>query len=166
MTKEFTITDDLLASQGQRFLNYIIDFIVQMSIAVIFLIIIGIVLSLLGIEGIEERLDNTNRFEDFLLGIIITFLYYLPFESLNSRTIGKLITGTIVVMEDGTKPNSTEILKRTMWRIIPFNALTFLGSPSRGWHDSKSDTYVVVKKDFDAKLELHNSFESIGKETI
>ncbi len=164
MEKEFNVTDDLLASSGQRFLNYLIDFIVQVVVYILFGIVLIIIASLLGIEGIEDKLDNTNRIEDYIIGAIITIIYYVPLESFTSRTVGKFITGTIVVMEDGSKPNSSVILKRTFYRLLPFNTLTFFGSPSRGWHDSKSETYVVNKKEFETKLDLHNSFEDIGKD--
>jgi uncharacterized RDD family membrane protein YckC len=166
MTNEFEVTDELLATQGQRFLNYLIDFVVQLVIGLIIGILIIIIGSLLGFVGLEEKFDNTNRFEDYIIGAIISLIYFIPFESITSRSIGKFITGTIVVMEDGSKPDSSVILKRTLYRLLPFNALTFLGTPSRGWHDSKSDTYVVNKKEFEAKFELHNSFEDIGKDLI
>jgi hypothetical protein len=35
---------------------------------------------------------------------------------------------------------------RTLSRFIVFEALSYLGSVSRGWHDSLSGTYVVKKR--------------------
>ena len=69
-------------------------------------------------------------------------------------------------MHDGTKPDSGQILKRTLCRLIPFNVLSFLGSPCNGWHDTISDTYVVKKDLFNEKVKMFYDFEEIGKERI
>ena len=65
-------------------------------------------------------------------------------------------------MEDGTKPDAQTIIKRTLCRLIPFDGLSFFGTPSRGWHDSMSDTYVVKKDLFDEKVCLFYSLDEIG----
>jgi hypothetical protein len=39
----------------------------------------------------------------------------------------------------------SEIFIRTLSRFIIFEGLSYLGSVSRGWHDSLSGTYVVKK---------------------
>ena len=83
-------------------------------------------------------------------------------ESIFSKSIGKFITRTMVVFEDGSKPDSGTILRRTLCRIIPFDNLSFLGTPSRGWHDSITNTYVVRKDDFERSKELFYAFEEIG----
>lgn len=126
--------------------------------------IFGIICVLLGFDEVVESMGNFGKFEEYLIGIITLLIYHIIFESFTSRTIGKYITGTIVVMGDGSKPDSQTILKRTLCRIIPFDFLTFLGSPSRGWHDSISDTFVVKKKEFDERKKLFYDFDEIGKE--
>jgi uncharacterized RDD family membrane protein YckC len=161
--RQFRLTDDLLASKGQRFLNFIIDFVVQVILYVCLGILFILIASSLGFENITDSMDNTNRFEDYLLSAIITIVYYIPIETHLSRTAGKFITGTIVVLKDGSKPDMGTIVKRTIYRLIPFDVLTFLGSGS-GWHDSMSKTYVVKKQLFDDKQRLFNDFEEIGKD--
>ena len=64
----------------------------------------------------------------------------------NGKSLGKFITGTMVVKEDGSLPTSNDFLKRNFSRIVPFDSLSFLGN--RGWHDSWSDTKVVKKKSY------------------
>jgi uncharacterized RDD family membrane protein YckC len=162
--ENFRITEDLMASQGQRFLNYIIDLIVQVVLYIILELIIILIFGIFGITGIADYFANTNRIEDYLIGSVLALIYYIPMESFFSRSIGKYITGTIVVMEDGSKPDSQSILKRSFWRIVPFDIFSFLGTPCHGWHDSKSETFVVNKADFERKRELFYDFEQIGKE--
>jgi hypothetical protein len=86
---------------------------------------------------------------DYLPGIIISFLYYLPQEAFSGRTLGKMITGTRAVNEDGTKLTFGRALGRTLCRYIPFEAFSFLGGNGRprGWHDRISRTKVIsIKK--------------------
>lgn len=163
MAKEFEVTSDLHATQGQRFANYIIDLIVQIIVLVILEIVLVLICNSFGIYSVGEFLYETNRLEDYLLGAIITLLYYVPIELFSSRSIGKFLTGTIVVMEDGTKPDAQTIFKRTFCRLIPFDAFSFLGGDARGWHDSISNTYVVSKKELEVRMKQFYDFEQIGE---
>jgi hypothetical protein len=49
------------------------------------------------------------------------------------------------LLSDGLKPTIKMILLEQS-RFIIFDALSYLGAVSRGWHDSLSGTYVVKKK--------------------
>ena len=84
-------------------------------------------------------------------------------EGLTQRTIGKLITRTKVVMENGEKPSSEAIIIRSLCRMIPFDAFSFLGDPSRGWHDTISKTYVVDVQKFEDQKKSHADFQLLGK---
>ena len=77
----------------------------------------------------------------FLLAIALFLAYYIVFEGLWARTPAKFILGTVVIMEDGSKPPFGKIVVRTLCRFIPFEPFSFFGE--RGWHDSISDTRVV-----------------------
>ncbi len=116
----------------------------------------------MGNYGFIERIGELNKIEEYLLGAVVALVYYSLFEMFLSRTIAKYITKTVVVMRDGSKPDSGTIMKRTLCRLIPFNALSFLGD-GRGWHDTLSDTYVVQKELFEEKQRLFYSFEEIGQ---
>ncbi|MEO8515402.1 MAG: RDD family protein, partial [Flavobacterium sp.] len=109
-----------------------------------------------------DWVTHVGKFEEFLIGIIFMLLYFIVMEVTFSRTLGKYITKTIVVMEDGSKPDTATIIKRTLCRFIPFDGLSYFGTPSRGWHDSISDTWVVKKEEFEREKELFYSFEEIG----
>lgn len=122
-----------VASQGKRLLNLIIDNIG----GYVFIGLLILVLSLLNIDWKQHL---------FLIGCVYTIGYFLIFEGIWQRTPGKWITGTKVVMLDGSKPPFTRILGRTLCRLIPFDALSYLfGTRPVGWHDRLSHTLVVPK---------------------
>ena len=124
------------AGQGRRLANLLIDSVGIMGAA----ISLGVICALLGFDSFLDSLDQPLMSQ--LVGIVLFFIYYLFFETVFGRTLGKLVTGTEVVMEDGSKPPFAVILKRTLWRCVPFNGFSFLGS-AQGWHDTKSETIVV-----------------------
>jgi uncharacterized RDD family membrane protein YckC len=66
-----------------------------------------------------------------LLDTMWALIYYVAQEALWSRTLGKLITGTKVVNEDGSKLTFGRALGRTLCRLIPFEPLSFLGGSGR-----------------------------------
>ncbi|HWB33836.1 MAG TPA: RDD family protein [Candidatus Paceibacterota bacterium] len=71
-------------------------------------------------------------------------LYYVLFESIWQRTLGKWITNTKVVKLDGTKPGFWRIVGRSLLRLVPFEAFSFVfGEHPFGWHDRLSGTMVV-----------------------
>ncbi len=121
------------ASGWKRFFNYIIDIIA-------FYIIIFIIAIAFGFLGMAEMLTKTNI---YILSALILILYYSLTEGISGRTLGKLITGTKVITEDGGNPGFTKILVRTLCRFIPFEAFSFLGDGT-GWHDTITKTRVVV----------------------
>lgn len=162
--ERFIVTDELLASRGHRFLNYIIDIVIIYVIIIVLTFILAIVASVFGNTEILLWLQNISDLEGYLIFFLIMIPYFTLMETFFSRTVAKYITQTMVVLEDGSKPKSDTILKRTFSRIIPFDGLSFLGSPCRGWHDSISDTYVVKKNAFNLKKELFSDFNDIGKE--
>jgi uncharacterized RDD family membrane protein YckC len=140
-----TITNDLLASKGQRLLNFIIDAI----IVYIIIAAIGVTVNLVGevtkTPTLMDWVSSMNNNLMYLLIILITILYFALTEIYFSRTFAKYFTKTIVVNSHGGKPSVNAIIKRTLCRFIPFEPFTFLGLNSRGWHDSFSKTYVVKK---------------------
>jgi uncharacterized RDD family membrane protein YckC len=85
-------------------------------------------------------------------GIIFTpLLYYILLEMLSGRTLGKLVTGTRVINEQGRRPTFGQTLLRTLIRFFPCEAFTFLGD-TRGFHDSVG-TWVVLNKPQSAKID-------------
>ena len=130
------------ASNGKRFLNYLIDRVaVLVGFAALFFV--GGVLEEAGvISGVVEFADELSGLADIVLTTLGTIFYYLFMESVFGRTFGKLITGTKVIDLEGKRPSFLTLLGRSVARIVPFEPFSFLGS-ERGWHDRWSDTRVV-----------------------
>lgn len=146
--KEFRITNELLASSKQRLLNFILD------LFIIYVICnsIGTIATLFG--EISNNYTYSNLVESFTLfekliwGFVTMFWYYFLTEMYFSRTIAKYFTKTFVITKEGLKPTFKAIVRRTLYRFIPFECLTYLGGNVRGLHDFSSDTYVVRKHEF------------------
>ena len=162
MEKQFEITNDMLATAGQRFVNYIIDGIVVYLILFILMIFIVFATALLGSTAFYNWTQNISTLQGYIVFFSIQIPYNTFLESYTSRTIAKYITKTMVVNEDGSKLDLSTSFKRTLCRLIPFDSLTFLGG-GRGWHDTIPDVYVVQKDLFLKNKDLFNSFEEIGK---
>lgn len=162
MEKEFKVSDGLLASHGQRFINYFIDVIIIYALVFLVAFVSAMIVSMFGSDG-GSIFDDIGDGMATLIFLVISTVYYVIFEGFFSRSVAKFITKTMVVNEDGSKPDFGTIFKRTLCRIIPFDALSYLGGQSRGWHDSIPNIYVVRKDAFDQEKELFYSFEEIGK---
>ena len=165
--KEFRVTDEMLASKSKRLVNYFIDRIVFYLIFAIIVFVAVIIAELLGSESalqILYDLENMNPLLDTLITWIIFVIFYCILESLSQRTIGKLITQTKVVLENGEKPSFETIIIRSLCRIIPFEPFSFLGDLPKGWHDTLSKTFVVDIKIFDEHRKAHENYHLIGKE--
>lgn len=99
---------------------------------------------------------NNGSFKLGYTGYIILFLYYFIFEILFRKTLGKFITGLIVVSVNDTSLTAKDLFIRTLCRFIPFNFLSFLfTSNQQFWHDNISNT-AVVKSQYET--ETNNSF--------
>lgn len=158
------ITTDLLASKGKRFANFIIDYIIQIIIGAGIGVVIALFAEFTGNYTIYDLVVETeNHLFDYIFGFAILFIYYISIESLTSRSIGKYITQTKVILEDGSKPAFLDIFIRTLCRLIPFELFSFLGKDGKGWHDSISKTLVVDVKKYEAKKETVIGLDEIGK---
>ncbi|MES2216127.1 MAG: RDD family protein [Patescibacteria group bacterium] len=148
----------LPASVWKRLLNYILDGI----FSVIFVFAISFIIGLAG-----TKVGNWSS----LIGILLSVAYFTICEALWQRTVAKFITGTKVVMRDGSKPPFMNILGRSFARIIPFDSLSFLFNKYPvGWHDALSKTVVVSsictpadvqKMDF-ARIKKEHAASTVG----
>jgi uncharacterized RDD family membrane protein YckC len=73
------------------------------------------------------------------------FLYNFSFEIYNGQTLGKYITKTKVVYKDGSKPSFLNLFMRSILRLIPIDALSYLFGSEQGFHDKLSSTRLVKK---------------------
>jgi len=140
--KPFEITPDMQATKGIRLAHLFIDYFGFFAILVIVMFLAGFVATAIGYQDFLIWLTSESLSVN-LVSILLYLLYYFIWEAMAARTLGKLITGTIIVDENGEKPTVRAAFIRTVCRLIPFEYFSFLGE--RGWHDSISNTYVVKK---------------------
>jgi uncharacterized RDD family membrane protein YckC len=152
--KKFTITDDLLASKGERFLNFIIDLLIIYIIAVCIVATINIIGDVTNSYGVSNWVKSLSLIENLFFGLVILFFYYAFTEMYFSRTFAKYFTKTMVVRVDGSKPNAKNFMIRTVSRLNPIDPFSFLGKTERGLHDTLSATYVVKKHEFVEKKKM------------
>jgi uncharacterized RDD family membrane protein YckC len=126
-----------LATQGKRFTNLIIDAVAFYG----FSFCVGMVIAFSGFGRSLVRDELALN----LFSIALYVFYYFVSEAAFGRTLGKVVTRTKVVDEKGNKPSANQLLGRTLCRVIPFEAFSFLGSDV-GWHDRFSGTYVINDK--------------------
>lgn len=158
--KQFTVTNDLLASQGQRFLNLIIDIIVINIIAICIAETVVIFAQISNAFAVSYWIEHMGRIKKITFLLLMMFCYYDLFETYFARTVGKYFTKTMIITQNGLMPDGHVITFRTLCRFIPIEAFSFLGASARGWHDSISKTYVVKKHKF---LEKKKAFESVDE---
>ncbi|MBT2563293.1 RDD family protein [Pedobacter sp. ISL-68] len=146
------------ASTGKRFVNYIIDVIVFYILAFGLGIVIGVLKPslLVGVDDLSLRLVSL-----LFYGIVM----FVTEAMSNGRSIGKLVTGTRAVNEDGSDMSFQKIFVRNIVRAIPFNALSALGTPSSPWHDRWSDTMVVDEKKLALQTQRVDLFDSVKNQT-
>jgi uncharacterized RDD family membrane protein YckC len=129
--------DVQLATKWQCFANLLVD-----QVLMYLLVFVTGALFVLGDPANPDMLLWVETYSmPISLGVMLA--YYMLFEGLFGWTPGKLITGTRVVTEDGTRPRLLQILGRTVSRWVPFEPFSCLGDPPEGWHDRWSGTRVV-----------------------
>jgi uncharacterized RDD family membrane protein YckC len=133
-----------MAASGKRLANYLID------LATFYVVIFsfGIIIAIIN-PSFFDYVDDSPGMEllDRLITLILYGVYMGAVEAVfKGKTLGKVITGTRVVNEDGTTISTATAFKRGIIRAIPFNAFSALGSPCYPWQDKWSDTYVIDEK--------------------
>ena len=129
--KEF---DSRIVRSYIRFYHFIID-----SIAILFFVFI--LLKVLDIFIDSPTKMITNIIVSFI-SLITFFTYYIVLEYKYKKTIAKFITKTKVVKDNNQILKLTDILIRTICRLIPFDRFSYLFS-KRGIHDYLSQTDIV-----------------------
>lgn len=137
------------ATPGQRLANYIIDLIaMRFTIAFGTVYMMNIVLEEFFFDFLLTLGDKGRYSWEMLLlryiGLAINFIiYYTICEKLfRGYTLGKLITGTRAIREDGKELTFKDALSRSLCRIIPFEQLSIWGGNGL-WHDNWTKTRVV-----------------------
>lgn len=152
---------EISVSNGTRFVNYLIDGLIVGS--VVTLPLLGYIFSSVNLddpESINSVGSSANSVQVFAIGG--QFLYYFLMEAyMGGRTLGKMVTGSIVVNKQGELATPGNIAGRSLCRFIPFDNISFIFT--RGWHDSISDTYVVDKKKWENAHTIEKNIEDINR---
>jgi uncharacterized RDD family membrane protein YckC len=164
MAKLLRIVEDHKADKGVRFANYLIDIAFTFMVVLSVSFVIGVIIALTSTSvanEISDEIDNNNSLLDNLLGmlLLVSVMFFSEFIT-KGRSLGKYITGTIVVKTDATPLTLKDYFIRNICRAIPFDAISFLGN--NGWHDSISDTRVVNKKSYENAQKLKKDLDSLG----
>lgn len=120
-------------NSGLRFVHLIVDYFI--------IVILNLLVSFIPIFN-ESLLTIINQSLILLYPIV-----YILSEYKFQQTPGKFITGHIVINQYAEKPDLRTCVLRTLIRFVPFEPFSCMSSPSRGWHDIWSKTYVVSKKE-------------------
>lgn len=109
--------------------------------------IINSVIDIIFIGIISNFLNSILYFTNYTTLYYAVFLiYYFIFEYFLGQTPGKMITKTIVVDMKNSKPSLRKILYRTLLRLNPFDAASYLFGQEQGGHDTISKTRLKTKK--------------------
>ena len=91
-------------------------------IDIVVLAVVGIVpLAFTAVKGLEFLA---------VIGLLAVLAYYPVTEGVWGRTLGKLVTGTIVVNREGRKANFGQVMLRTALRLIEVNPFFLGGIPA------------------------------------
>lgn len=149
--RESTLFEDhveyVTASTGTRFFNWLIDFLV-MRFGLNYATGTGLGY-LIGnffpdyARSISEDKDRGSLLLLALLLVIFNYLLYYTIceKAFRGYTLGKIITGSRAIREDGKELTFKDALLRSLCRLIPFEV--FSGFARKPWHDSLTNTTVI-----------------------
>ena len=137
------------ATQGQRFLNWLIDnLLMRLGLTFLTGMAISLILSFIAPDFLNRIAASESSMggELILLSLMIGYMNYIVYYTLCEKlfkgyTLGKIITGTRAIRQDGQELNFKDALLRSLSRCVPFEV--FSGFSTLTWHDSWTDTMVV-----------------------
>ncbi len=130
------------ASSSKRFVNWLVDRLALYLVWTYLLHKASVAL----LTEIYEYTHSRQLLYFFAYVFTITFFVFTLaiLESVTGgKTLGKLVTGTRAVNQDGSRISSKTAILRCLSRLVPLEAFSALGSPSFPWHDRWTNTYVI-----------------------
>ena len=135
------------ATQGQRFLNWLIDnLLMRFGLSYLSGTVVGFLMAKLFPDYAIRVVYSEDKSDLILIGLIIVIFNYLVYYTFCEKvfkgyTLGKLITGTRAIRDDGQELTFKDAFLRTVSRLVPFEV--FSGFADKPWHDSWTNTSVV-----------------------
>jgi uncharacterized RDD family membrane protein YckC len=139
-------TEFTLATQGQRFVNWLVD---NILLRVVIMMLTGEIFIRLMLQIAPEytiRIFSEDSFETYLVSYLISVVHYLFYYTICEKafkgyTLGKLLSGTRAIRADGGELTLRDAFLRSLSRMVPFEV--FSGFGEKTWHDSWTNTMVV-----------------------
>ena len=135
------------ASQGQRFLNWLIDnLFMRFALSYASGYAVGYLLLAIAPDFLMEIAYGERGWRFWTLAYIVGIFNYIIYYTICEKafrgyTLGKLLSVTRAIRNDGAELTFKDAILRSLSRIVPFEVLSALaGIP---WHDSWTDTTVV-----------------------
>jgi uncharacterized RDD family membrane protein YckC len=144
--KEFiTYTE---ASTSQRFVNYFIDSLfMQYAVAFGTTFLLAKVLITASPDAFYSFFgegDDMPLLTTYAIALLNHLLYYTICEkAFRGHTLGKLVTGTRVIREDGEELTFKDALLRSLCRLVPFETISIWFGGGGPWHDTWTKTKVI-----------------------
>lgn len=136
------------AAQGSRFVNFLIDnLFMNFALSYATGYLVGYILLQVAPDFLNSIAnDEEHGINYYLLVFIISYFNYILYyticeKAFNGYTLGKLITGTRAIRNDGQPLTFKDALLRSLSRIVPFEVFSGLGD--KPWHDSWTNTTVI-----------------------
>lgn len=133
------------ASNTQRFLNYLIDVLLMrfvISYGTSYLLI-QFLLAVAPDAAYALFSETYLLLATYIIALINHLLYYTICEkAFRGHTLGKVITGTRAIREDGEELTFKDALLRSLCRLVPFEAFSAWGGNGL-WHDAWTKTKVI-----------------------
>jgi uncharacterized RDD family membrane protein YckC len=134
------------ATSGQRFVNWLVDnLLMRFGLSYVTGTLVGIMIGKF-FPDYALRISYAQDTRDLLLlGYTIAFFNYLLYYTICEKafrgyTLGKLISGTRAIRDDGKELTFKDAILRSLSRLVPFEAFSGFGKP---WHDSWTNTQVI-----------------------
>jgi uncharacterized RDD family membrane protein YckC len=130
------------ARPAKRLANYIIDLIFFYMAWKVFFYCLGLKIAMIMIGPDDGRASIYLKV--FSMAVIFEGSLMSAIEFLGGgRSLGKLLTRTRAVNDDGTSITFKTALLRRLTRMVPFEAFSALGPQTEPWHDRWTKTRVI-----------------------
>lgn len=142
------------ATQGQRFLNWLIDnLFLRFALTYVTGAGVGFLLGIIAPDFMASIIYDADprsiNWSLIWIGVLIGYINYIFYYTLCEKlfkgvTLGKLITGTKALRQDGQELTFKDAILRSLSRCVPFEV--FSGFNTLTWHDQWTDTMVVKSR--------------------